>query len=102
MKKVLLLAIVNLAVVSYSKTIDESIAEGAAFLLSAQSGEGYWSDRHMPALTALPVWALAKIPEERASGVTKQLSSSPRSAHPPEGFALQEELSHVSVTRSFL
>lgn len=70
MKKVLLLAIVNLAVVSYSKTIDESIAEGAAFLLSAQSGEGYWSDRHMPALTALPVWALAKIPEARARGVT--------------------------------
>lgn len=70
MKKVLLLAIVNLAVVSYSKTIDESIAEGAAFLLSAQSGEGCWSDRHMPALTALPVWALAKIPEARASGVT--------------------------------
>lgn len=73
MKKVLLLAIVNLAVVSYSKTIDESIAEGAAFLLSAQSGEGYWSDRHMPALTALPVWALAKIPEARASGVTNAI-----------------------------
>jgi squalene-hopene/tetraprenyl-beta-curcumene cyclase len=70
MKRVLLPAIVALALVSYSKTIDESIAEGAAFLLSAQSGEGYWSDRQMPALTALPVWALAKIPEERASGVT--------------------------------
>lgn len=70
MKKVLLLAIVNFAAVSYCKTIDESIAEGAAFLLSAQTDEGYWSDKQMPALTALPVWALAKIPEERVSGVT--------------------------------
>ncbi|MBO7207776.1 MAG: terpene cyclase/mutase family protein [Kiritimatiellae bacterium] len=70
MKKVLLLAIVNFAAVSYCKTIDESMAEGAAFLLSAQSDEGYWSDKQMPALTALPVWALAKMPEERASGVT--------------------------------
>ncbi len=70
MKKVLLLAIVNFAAVSYCKTIDESIAEGAAFLLSVQSDEGYWSDRQMPALTALPVWALAKIPEARVSGVT--------------------------------
>lgn len=70
MKKVLMLAIVNFAAVSYCKTIDESIAEGVRFLLSAQSAEGYWSDRQMPALTALPVWALAKIPEERANGVT--------------------------------
>ena len=70
MKKVLTLAFASFAAVSFCGSIDESIDRGVRFLLSAQSSEGYWSDRQMPALTALPVWALSKIPEERASGVT--------------------------------
>ena len=39
--------------------IEESIAQGTRFLLSKQAEDGHWSDAQMPALTALPVWALA-------------------------------------------
>ncbi len=39
--------------------LEAAIAKGANYLLAAQTPEGYWSDKQMPALTALPVWALA-------------------------------------------
>ena len=39
--------------------IDESIAKGAKFLLAKQAEDGHWSDPQMPALTALPLWALS-------------------------------------------
>jgi squalene-hopene/tetraprenyl-beta-curcumene cyclase len=39
-------------------SVEESIAKGAQFLISRQEADGHWSDEHMPALTALPVWAL--------------------------------------------
>lgn len=70
MKKVLLLLIASLAAVSFCVTIDESIARGAKFLVANQSSEGFWSDKQMPALTALPVWALTNVPEDRVSGAT--------------------------------
>ena len=47
------------ATVSAFAGLEESIDKGAAFLLKNQNAEGYWSDKQMPALTALPVWALA-------------------------------------------
>ncbi len=47
-------------------SIDAALDRGAKYLLAAQSPEGYWSDRQMPALTALPVWALSGA--GRASG----------------------------------
>ena len=43
-----------------ARDIDDAISRGAAFLLSAQAEDGHWSDPHMPALSALPVWALLK------------------------------------------
>ena len=36
-----------------------AVARGARFLLSQQCDDGHWSDPHVPALTALPVWALS-------------------------------------------
>ncbi len=38
--------------------IDAAIEKGAKFLLSRQEADGHFSDGQMPALTALPVWAL--------------------------------------------
>lgn len=70
MKKVLLLALCLFAAVSSGVTIEESIDKGAAFLLSRQSSEGYWSDRQMPALTALPVWALSGVSDKRSPGAS--------------------------------
>ena len=46
---------------AFSALIDDALAKGAAFLVSRQSGEGYWSDPQMPALTALPLWALSGV-----------------------------------------
>lgn len=42
--------------------IDAALAKGSKYLLAAQAPEGFWSDRQMPALTALPVWALSGVP----------------------------------------
>jgi squalene-hopene/tetraprenyl-beta-curcumene cyclase len=39
--------------------VDVSIEKGVKFLLSRQSQDGHFSDPHMPALTALPLWALS-------------------------------------------
>ena len=36
-----------------------ALDNGAEYLLSKQHPDGYWSDRQMPALTALPLWALS-------------------------------------------
>ena len=38
--------------------IESAISGGVAFLLGRQAEDGHWSDPHMPALTALPLWAL--------------------------------------------
>ena len=40
--------------------IDAALRNGAKYLLSVQQGDGHWSDGDMPALTALPVWALSQ------------------------------------------
>ncbi len=37
----------------------EAVERGARFLLARQSEDGHWSDAQMPALTALPLWALS-------------------------------------------
>ena len=39
--------------------IETAIANGADFLLRNQAEDGHWSDPQMPALTALPLWALS-------------------------------------------
>ena len=39
--------------------IEVAITNGVAFLLASQSDDGHWSDPHMPALTALPLWAVS-------------------------------------------
>lgn len=46
-----------------SVTLEASIEKGAKFLLAKQSADGHWSDAQMPALTALPVWALLGAPK---------------------------------------
>ena len=39
--------------------LDAALAKGAAYLLANQdAADGHWSDAQMPALTALPMWAL--------------------------------------------
>jgi len=40
---------------------EAALAKGAAFLLSRQAADGHFSDAQMPALTALPLWALTGV-----------------------------------------
>ena len=39
--------------------LDAAIAKGVKFLLANQQEDGHFSDAQMPALTALPLWALS-------------------------------------------
>ncbi len=48
--------------------IETAITNGAAFLVKCQMDDGHWSDRQMPALTALPLWALAGARIEALEG----------------------------------
>ena len=60
MKKIIFAAFVTLAMVSVAADMSSSIRKGVDFLLSRQAQDGSWSDKQMPALTALPLWALSK------------------------------------------
>ena len=54
--------------------ISAAIEKGAAFLLAQQAADGHWSDPQMPALTALPVWALCGV-AERSSAINARGSA---------------------------
>ncbi len=46
--------------------IASALAKGAKFLVANQAEDGHWSDAQMPALTALPLWALSGVTSEAA------------------------------------
>ena len=39
--------------------LETAVTNGVSFLLSKQADDGHWSDPQMPALTALPLWAIS-------------------------------------------
>lgn len=96
MKKTLLLigalAAAGVALAASAAARETAVAKGAAFLLSRQSADGHWSDAHMPALTALPIWALVAgpLPAEtapaRAAAVEKAVRFVLSTQRPDGGF----------------
>ena len=56
--------------------IETAITNGASFLLSKQSDDGHWSDPQMPALTALPLWALSASTPQLKHSNTQALKQS--------------------------
>ena len=54
-----------------SDRLESAIARGRAYLLSVQAEDGHFSDPQMPALTALPLWALVAAGGERPAAVEK-------------------------------
>ena len=81
MKKTVFALFAAYAALSASGGIEEALDKGAGYLLSAQSEEGYWSDRQMPALTALPLWALSqwgKAPQADLSKAASYILSTQR------------------------
>ena len=61
MKRLVLITAIGVAVASFADVspLDAAIAKGAKFLLASQKEDGHFSDAQMPALTALPLWALS-------------------------------------------
>ena len=47
------------AILAAAIAAEAAITNGAAFLVRCQNEDGHWSDAQMPALTALPLWALS-------------------------------------------
>ena len=67
---------------------EATLEKGAKFLLSKQAAEGYWSDRQMPALSALPVWALAGLSSAPQADVARAVTNGVRfvlSTQRPDG-----------------
>jgi len=54
--------------------IDAAIARGAEFLVSQQAKDGSFSDPQMPALTALPLWALTAAGQSRSAAASNACS----------------------------
>ena len=63
MKKIMVAALALMAAFAAcaadKAAIGASVAKGVRFLLAEQKPDGHFSDAQMPALTALPLWALA-------------------------------------------
>ena len=66
--------------------LEAAVAKGAKFLLSRQESDGHWSDAQMPALTALPVWALTGSREDAAEAVGKGVRFILSTQRPDGGF----------------
>ena len=49
--------------------IDAAIARGVKYLLAQQAADGSFSDPQMPALTALPLWAMVRGGEAKGEAV---------------------------------
>ena len=65
---------------------DAAIAKGAKFLLAKQETDGHWSDAQMPALTALPVWALTGSRTDAADAIGKGVAFILSTQKPDGGF----------------
>ena len=56
---VTLVLVAGLVLADEVSPLEASIAKGAKYLLANQQADGHFSDAQMPALTALPLWALS-------------------------------------------
>ena len=66
--------------------LNTAVAKGAKFLLAKQEADGHWSDAQMPALTALPVWALTGSRADAADAIGKGVKFILSTQKPDGGF----------------
>ena len=89
MKKIGLIGMLSAALMAgaASADIETAITNGAGFLLSKQTTGGHWSDAQMPALTALPLWALsgAKMKDAAAVAACEKAAKFVLSTQRPDG-----------------
>ena len=65
--------------------IEAAMTNGAAFLLSRQAEDGHWSDPQMPALTALPLWALTSAGAKGADEARRKAVAFVLATQRPDG-----------------
>lgn len=68
------------------KAVEAAIARGADFLLARQEADGHFSDPQMPALTALPLWALVQAGKGGGEAVKKAAAFVLATQRPDGGF----------------
>ena len=68
------------------KTIDGAIEAGLGFLASKQAEDGHFSDPQMPALTALPLWAMTAGGRGKTDGARKAADFVLKTQRPDGGF----------------
>ena len=66
--------------------IDAAIARGAKFLAAQQASDGSFSDPQMPALTALPLWALTVAGQSRTAVASNACAFVLKTQRPDGGF----------------
>ncbi len=66
--------------------IDAAVKKGVAFLLTKQAEDGHFSDAQMPALTALPLWALVRGGEGGGEAAKKAAAFVVGTQRPDGGF----------------
>ena len=89
MKKTILLCMAAWSCIAFGgqkEDIAAAVAKGVKFLLTRQTAEGYFSDAHMPALTALPLWALVKGGEGQSDAAKKAAAFVLTTQRPDGGF----------------
>lgn len=89
MKKTILvcmLAVCGCVYAEGKKDVSAAIARGVAFLRTQQEADGHFSDPHMPALTALPLWAFVCGGEGRTEGAKKAAAFVLSTQRPDGGF----------------
>ena len=72
-------------VLAAAVAIEAAMTNGAAFLLSRQAEDGHWSDPQMPALTALPLWALTGAGAKGTEGARRKAAEFVLSTQRPDG-----------------
>lgn len=83
---ILMAAVCVCAMADRRAAIDAAVAKGVAYLVAQQAADGHFSDPQMPALTALPLWALAAGGEAKGEPAKKAAAFVLKTQRPDGGF----------------
>ena len=72
-------------IVAAAVAVEAAMTNGVAFLLSRQAEDGHWSDPQVPALTALPLWALTGADAKGTEVARRKAAAFVLSTQRPDG-----------------
>ena len=89
MKKMILVTVLSVCctlVAGRTEDIRAAVAKGLKYLAAQQAEDGHFSDAQMPALTALPLWAMTRGGEGKGEGAKKAAAFVLKTQRPDGGF----------------